>query len=79
MISFYLKIFVKFSLLTGIWFVHISFADFVKFPVDKLCPVLYSFYASLLDSFIMYLNVSDLSSHNQHLLFSCVLSISALA
>ena len=42
------------------------------------CLVLYSFCASLLYSFIMWLIVSSLSPHNLHLLFWCVLSILAL-
>ena len=42
------------------------------------CLVLYSFYANLLHSLIMWLMVSSLSSHKLHLLFCCVLSILAL-
>ena len=42
------------------------------------CLVLYSFWANLLHSLIMWLMVSSLSPHNLHLLFRCVLSILAL-
>ena len=44
----------------------------------QLCLVLHSFCANLLLSLIMWLIVSSLSPHNQHLLFSCVLSILVL-
>ena len=42
------------------------------------CLVLYSFWASLLHSLIMWLIVSSLSPDNLHLLLCCVLSILAL-
>ena len=45
---------------------------------SQSCLVLYSFCANLLHSLIMWLIVSSLSPHNQHLLFCCVLSILAL-
>ena len=44
----------------------------------QLCHVLYSFCANLLHSLIMWLMVSSLTLHSQHLLFCCVLSILAL-
>ena len=39
---------------------------------SHLCLVLYSFYANLLHSHIMWLMVSSLSPYNLHLLFCCV-------
>ena len=44
----------------------------------QLCLTLYSFYANLLHSLIMWLMVLSLSPHSLHLLFCCVLSILAL-
>ena len=44
----------------------------------ELCLILYSFFANLLHSIIMWLIVSSLSQHNLHLLFCWVLSILAL-
>ena len=64
---------------------HIPFVSMVMFeflayfPVDHIayqtCLALYSFCANLLHSLIMWLIVSSLSPHIQHLLFCCVLSI----
>ena len=56
-------------------FLHNSL--WITFPT-QLCPVLYSFCASLLHSFTTGLIVSFFSPHNLHLLFCCVLSIFAL-
>ena len=53
-------------------FSHIS--QWVTLPTQS-CLVLYSFWANLLHSLIMWLMVSSLSPHNLHLLFCCVLSI----
>ena len=54
---------------------HIS--QWITLPTQS-CLVLYSFYANLLHSLIMWLVVSSLSPHSRHLLFCCVLSILAL-
>ena len=61
------------------WVVHVPFVRIVKFqfltqfPVDHLAhpiiSILYSFYANLLHSLIMWLIVSSLSPYNLHLLF----------
>ena len=45
---------------------------------NQSCLVLYSFWASLLHSLIMWWIVLSLSPHNPHLLFCCFLSIFAL-
>ena len=44
----------------------------------QLCLGLYSFFANLLHSLMMWLIVSYLSPHSLHMLFSCFLSILAL-
>ena len=54
---------------------HIS--QWITLPTQS-CLVLYSFYANLLHSLIMWLIVSSLSPHSLHLLFCCVLAILAL-
>ena len=56
-------------------FPHIS--QWITLPTQS-CLALYSFCANLLHSLIMWLIVSSLSPHSQHLLFCCVLSIFAL-
>ena len=56
-------------------FLHISL--WITLPTQS-CLALYSFYANLLYSLIMWLIVSSLSPHSLHLLFCCVLSILAL-
>ena len=56
-------------------FLHIS--QGITLPTQS-CRVLYSYYANLLHSFVMWLMISSLSPHNLHLLFCCVLSILAL-
>ena len=56
-------------------FLHIS--QWITLPTQS-CLALYSFCANLLHSLIMWLIVSSLSPHSQHLLFCCVLSILAL-
>ena len=56
-------------------FLHDS--QWIPLPTQSFL-VLYSFGASLLHSHIMWLIVSSLSPHNQHLLFYCVLSILTL-
>ena len=56
-------------------FMHIS--QWITLPTQS-CLVLYYFCANLLHSLIMWLMVSSLSPHRQHLLFCCVLSILAL-
>ena len=56
-------------------FLHIS--QWITTPTQS-CLALYSFCANLLHSLIMWLIVSSLSPHSQHLLFCCVLSILAL-
>ena len=91
MIRLYLKIpeeLASLILQDRFWVVHIPFIRMVKFrllaqfPVDHLThPVVSSlkfFYVNLLHSLVMWLIVSSLSHHNQHLLFCCVLSILAL-
>ena len=52
-------------------------SQWITLPTQS-CLFLYSFCANLLHSLIMWLMVSSLSPHNQHLLFCCVLSILAL-
>ena len=56
-------------------FLHIS--QWITLPTQS-CLALYSFYANLLHSLIMWLIVSSMSPHSQHLLFCCVLYILAL-
>ena len=56
-------------------FLHIS--QWITLPIQS-CLVLYSFCAKILHSRIMWLMVSSLSPHSQHLLFCCVLSILVL-
>ena len=56
-------------------FLHNS--QWITLPTQS-CLVLYSFWANLLHSLIMWLMVSSLSPHNLHLFFCCVLSILAL-
>ena len=56
-------------------FLHIS--QWITLPTQS-CLVLYSFCANLLHSLIMWLIVSSLSPHSQHLLFCWVLSILSL-
>ena len=56
-------------------FLHIS--QWITLPTQS-CFALYSFYANLLHSLIMWLIVSSLSLHSLHLLFCGVLSILAL-
>ena len=46
--------------------------------LTQSCLALYSLYANLLHSLIIWLIVSSLSPHSLHLLFCCVLSILAL-
>ena len=55
----------------------VKFHKWITLP-NQLCLVLYTFYANLLHSLIMWLIVSSLSLHNRHLLFCCVLSIFAV-
>ena len=67
---------------------HIPFVRMLKFkflaqfPVDHLAhPIMSSlilFCTNFLHSLIMWLIISSLSSHNQHLIFCCVSSILAL-
>ena len=52
-------------------------SQWITLPTQS-CLVLYSFYANLLHSLILWLIVSSLLSHNLHLLFCCVLSIVTL-
>ena len=52
-------------------FLHIS--QWITLPTQS-CLVLYSFWANLLHSLIMWLMVSSLSHHSLHLLFCWVLS-----
>ena len=79
----YIKIpenFVRLIFLHRFWVVHI-FVRIVKINFlhnsqrislpTQSCLVLYSFGANLLNSPIMWLFVSSLSPHNQHLLFCC--------
>ena len=56
-------------------FLHIS--QWITLPTPS-CLALYSFYANLLHSLIMWLMVSSLSPHSLRLLFSWVLSILTL-
>ena len=56
------------------YFLHNS--QWIALPTQS-CPVLYSFYANLLHSLIVWLMVSSLSPHNLDL-FCCVLSILVL-
>ncbi len=56
-------------------FWHIS--QWITLPTQS-CLVLFSFYANLLHSIIMWLMVSSLPLYSLHLLFCCVLSILAL-
>ena len=56
-------------------FLHNS--QWITLPTQS-CLVLYSFWANLLHSLIMWLMVSSLSPYSLHLLFCCVLSILAL-
>ena len=56
-------------------FLHIS--QWIPLPTQSYL-VLYSFCTNLPHSLIMWLMVSSLSPHNQHLLFCCVLSVLAL-
>ena len=56
-------------------FLHIS--QWITLPTQSSI-VLYSFYANLLHSLIMWLMVSSLSPHSLHLVFCYVLSILAL-
>ena len=85
--SLYLKIpeeFKRLILLERYWVVRIPFVrisisfsctiSWINLPTQS-CRVLYSFWASLLHSLIMWLIVSSLSPHNLHLLFYKVLSI----
>ena len=85
--SLYLKIpeeFVRLILLDRFRDVYILFFRTVKFqflaqfPVDHFTHPVVSFYASLLQSLIIWLTISSLSPHNLHLLFCCVLSILVL-
>ena len=91
MIRLYLKIpaeFVRLILQDRFWVVYIpSFilSNFsflynsygITFPTQSFL-VLNSFWANLLNSFIMWLIVLSLLPHNQHLLFCCILSVLAL-
>ena len=52
-------------------------SQWITLPTQS-CLFLYSFWANLLHSLIMWLIVSSLSPHNLHLLFCCVLPILAL-
>ena len=52
-------------------------SHWITFPTQSYL-VLYSFFSNLLYSLILWLIVSSLSPHNQHLLFYCVLSILVL-
>ena len=61
--------------LSNLNFLHISL--WITLPTQS-CLALYTFCANLLHSLIMWLFVSSLSPHSQHLLFCCVLSILAL-
>ena len=56
-------------------FLHIS--QWITFPTQS-CLALYSLCDNLLHSLIMWLIVSSLSPHSQHLQFCCILSILAL-
>ena len=56
-------------------FLHIF--PWITLPIQS-CLTLYSFWANLLHSLIMWLIVSSLSLHSLHLLFCCVLSILTL-
>ena len=53
---------------------HLHNSQWITFPTQSY-QVLYSFCASLLHSFNLWLTVSSLSPYNIHLQFSCVLSI----
>ena len=64
-----------FILWSNLNFLYIS--QWTTLPTQS-CLALYSFYANLLHSLIIWLIVSSLSPHSLHLLFSCVLSILAL-
>ena len=76
------KNFVRLILQDDIPFVRlIKFQFFCAIPSGSPFPpncVLYSFCTNLLQSLIMWLIVSSLSSHNLNFLFSCVSSIFAL-
>ena len=63
------------SVWSSLNFLHIS--HWIPLPTQS-CLVLYSFWANLLHSLIIWLMVSSLSPHNPHLLFSFVLSVLAL-
>ena len=52
-------------------------SQWIVLPTQS-CLVLYSFFANLLHSLILWLMVSSLSPHSLHFLFCCVLSILAL-
>ena len=56
--------------------IFLHFSQWITLPTQS-CLVLYSFYANLPDSLIMWLMVSSLSPHILHLLFYWVLSILA--
>ena len=70
----------------GLWIYHLFvWLNLNSFNISQWitlltqsCRVLYSFYANLLHSHIMWSMVSSLSQHNRHLLFCCVLSSLAL-
>ena len=55
----------------------LQMSQWIILPIQH-CLILYSFYANLMHSPIMWLIVSYPSPHNLHLLFCCVLSILAL-
>ena len=55
----------------------LQISQWIILPTQS-CLVLFSFYANLLHSLVIWLMVSSLSLHNVHLLFCCVLSILAL-
>ena len=63
------------QILSNLDFLHIS--QWITLPTQS-CLFLYSFYANLLHSLIMWLIVSSLSPHSLYLLFCWVLSILAL-
>ena len=56
-------------------FLHIS--QWITLPTQS-CLALYSFWANLLHSLIMWLMITFLSPHSLHLLFCCILSILTL-
>ena len=56
-------------------FLHVSL--WITLPTQS-CLALYSFYANLLHSLILWLMVSSLSPHSQHLLFCCILLLLSL-